>query len=72
MDAEIRKMEEDRLPLEEIIVVGWRPPTIRELAPMPEDQEIVSFTDFHQLGLAFPCTASRVASCTSTASVSMT
>ena len=37
MDAEIRKMEEDRLPLEEILVVGWRPPAIGELASAPRD-----------------------------------
>jgi hypothetical protein len=52
--AEIRRMEEDGLALEEVFVVGWRPPTVGQLAPAPSDQEIISFIDFHRLGLGLP------------------
>lgn len=47
-------MEEDGLVSEEVFVVGWRPPIVRQLAPAPSDREIVSFIDFHRLGLGLP------------------
>jgi hypothetical protein len=56
-EVEIQRMEEDRLALENALVVGWHPhPThaVRALALAPSDEEIVSFTDFHLLGLGLP------------------
>ena len=32
----------------------WRQPTARALASSPGDQEIVTFTDYHRLGLGLP------------------
>lgn len=36
-EAEIRMMKEDVLVLEEVLAVGWHPPTTGELAPVPKD-----------------------------------
>jgi hypothetical protein len=65
-------MEEDRLAPEDVLVVDWCPAATEELAPAPRDEEILSFTDFHRLGLGLPCILSRVASYTSTVFTSMT
>ena len=53
-EAEIGKMEEDRLVSKDVLAVGWRLSTVGELASMPRDQEIVFFTEFHRLGLGLP------------------
>ena len=44
-------MEEDGLVSEDILAMGWCPTTTRELMSVPRDEEIISFTDFHRLGL---------------------
>ena len=44
-------MEEDGLALEDILAMGWRPAATRELTSVPRDEEIISFTNFHRLGL---------------------
>jgi hypothetical protein len=44
----------DGLAPEDALAVGWRPAAIRVLVLAPGDQEIVSFTDFHRLGLGLP------------------
>ena len=44
-------MKEDGLALENALAVGWNPLAVRALASEPDVQEIVSFTDFHRLGL---------------------
>ena len=47
-------MEEDGLASEEVLAVGWHPPTIEELALAPEGLEVISFTNFQCLGLSLP------------------
>ena len=54
------------------MVVGWHPVTIRKLTPVPRDEEIISFTDFHRLALGLPCIFLCVASYTSMVFASMT
>jgi hypothetical protein len=49
-EAEIRRMEEDGLAPEEVLVDGWCPPGISEPVPALGNKEIVSFTTFHFLG----------------------
>ena len=47
-------MEEDGLASEEVLAVGCHPPTAGEFAPVPGDQEVISFTNFHRLELGLP------------------
>ena len=54
------------------MVVGWCPAAARELMPVPRDEEIISFTDFHRLALGLPCIFLCVASYTSMVFASMT
>jgi hypothetical protein len=53
-EAEIRRMEEDGLASKEVLAMGWHPPSVNELASMPEDEEVISFTAFHRVGLGLP------------------
>jgi hypothetical protein len=52
--------------------VGWRPPTVGVLASAPDDQEIISFTDFHWLWLGLRLHPFMRGFCSSMASVFMT
>jgi hypothetical protein len=65
-------MEEDGLVLKEVFALGWRPPAIGQLVPVLGDQEIVSFVDFHWLGLGLPLHHFMRASNSSTAFGPMT
>jgi hypothetical protein len=53
-EAEIRRMEEDGLAPDEVFAVSWCPPATGQMALVPGDQEIISFADFHRLGLSLP------------------
>jgi hypothetical protein len=57
---------------ENALVVGWRPPTVGVLASAPDDQEIISFTDFHWLWLGLRLHPFMRGFCSSMASVFMT